>query len=43
MGKLEKSLNDTIEDILKIDPKITMAKIARMLGVNVRFVGRTRV
>ena len=40
MGKLEKSLNETIEDILKIAPKTTVAKIATMLGVSRRAVTR---
>ena len=42
MAKLEKSLNDTVEDILKIDPKITMAKVVSMLGVNSRSITRTK-
>ena len=42
MGKLEKSLNDTIEEILKIAPKTTVAKIATMLGVSRRSISRTK-
>ena len=42
MGKLEKSLNDTIEEILTIAPKTTVAKIATMLGVSRRSITRTR-
>ena len=42
MGKLEKSLNETVEDILKIAPKTTVAKIATLLGVNRRSVYRTK-
>jgi len=41
MGKLEKTLNETVEEILKISPKITVAKIVSMLGVNSRSVNRT--
>ena len=41
MGKLEKSLNETVEEILKISPKITVAKVASMLGVNSRSINRT--
>ena len=41
MGKLEKSLNETIEEILQIAPKTTVAKIATMLGVSRRAVSRT--
>jgi len=41
MGKLEKSLNDTVEEILKIAPEMTVAKIASMLGVNRRSINRT--
>jgi len=41
MGQLEKSLNDTVEDILKIAPEMTVAKIASMLGVNRRSINRT--
>lgn len=42
MGKLEKSLNETVEDILKIAPRTTVAKIARLLGVNRRSIYRTK-
>ena len=41
MAKLEKSLNETVEDILKISPKTTVAEIASMLGVNSRSINRT--
>jgi len=41
MGKLEKSLNDTIAEILEISPKITVAKIAKLSGVNPRSINRT--
>ena len=41
MAQLEKSLNETVEDILKIAPESTVAKIASMLGVNRRSINRT--
>jgi len=41
MAKLGKPLNETVEEILKISPKMTVAKIASMLGVNSRCVNRT--
>ena len=42
MAKLEKSLNDTIEEILQIAPKTTVAKISTMLGVSRRSITRTK-
>jgi hypothetical protein len=41
MGKLEKSLNETAEEILEISPKITVEKIAKLSGVNPRSISRT--
>ena len=42
MGKLEKSLNDTVEEILGISPKMTVAKIAKLIEVNPRSIYRTK-
>jgi len=41
MDQTEKSLNEIIEEILKVSPKITVAKIAKLSGVNPRSIYRT--
>ena len=43
MGKLEKSLNDTVEEILGISPKMTVAKIAKLVEVNPRTIIELRL